>query len=100
KAPDGSTVAIKDILLRYGLKEQVQREIQTLRTLAHAGIPYYIEDFASRSGRERYQMLVQEFIDGQTLEAEFESKRYTPLDVVTIIEELAFPLSNIATSCA
>ncbi len=88
-ASDGAAVAIKEMLLRFDLREQILRELRILRELDHRGIPQFVEDFKSRSGRQHYQMLVQEYIDGQTLEEEFQSKRYSARDVVGIIEEVA-----------
>jgi serine/threonine protein kinase len=94
-APDKSTVAIKEMTLQLEQRENVQREIRILRELDHRGIPSYIDDFISHSGRRQFQMLVQEFVDGQTLAQEFESKRYSPEEVVTIIEEVAGILSYL-----
>ncbi len=87
--PDGSVVAIKEMMLRIDLKERVLRELRIMRELHHPGIPRYVEDFTSRSGRLATQLLVQEFVDGQTLEEEFGCRRYAPLDVVAIVEEVA-----------
>ena len=49
--PDGSVVAIKEMMLRIDLKERVLRELRIMRELHHPGIPRYVEDFTSRSGR-------------------------------------------------
>ncbi len=87
--PDERPVALKEMLMRPELLEQVGREVRVLRQLNHPGVPSYVEAFHSRSGRYTSQVLVMELIDGQSLEQEQQERRYGALDVVEIIQELA-----------
>jgi serine/threonine protein kinase len=88
----GESVAIKELDWRKldALKtEQLfNREADVLRQLDHPGIPRYIETFTRESGRHVAAYLVQEFIDGQTLEDEQADRRYDLADVLDIADEL------------
>ena len=89
QGPDGDPVALKEMLMRPELQEQVEREVRVLRQLSHPGVPRYVEAFRSRSGRYASQVLVMELIEGHTLAEEREVRRYGVLDVVELVQELA-----------
>jgi formylglycine-generating enzyme required for sulfatase activity len=89
QGPDGELVALKEMLMRPELQEQVEREVRVLRQLSHPGVPRYVEAFRSRSGRYASQVLIMELIEGQTLAEERAVRRYGALDVVELVQELA-----------
>jgi len=70
----GSKVAIKELLpsrmKRWKDFDLFHRECQTLEALSHPGIPRYFEDFTIESESEAPPrlFLVQEFIDGRSLQ--------------------------------
>jgi hypothetical protein len=69
----GDTVAIKEMLVRRANAvkciELFEREARILETLDHPGIPRFHADLVRDAGRNSAFYLVQEFIDGPTLEA-------------------------------
>jgi formylglycine-generating enzyme required for sulfatase activity len=89
QGPDGEPVALKEMLMRPELQEQVEREVRVLRQLSHPGVPRYVEAFRSRSGRYASQVLVMELIEGQTIAEERAVRRYGVLDIVELVQELA-----------
>lgn len=89
---DEETVAIKELDWRkldaMKTEELFTREAEVLRQLDHPGIPRYVETFTRESGRHVSAYLVQEFIDGGTLDDELLQRRYDLDDVLEIAEEL------------
>lgn len=89
---DGKILAVKEILLhRIDSMKTVdlfQREASVLRQLDHEGVPEYFDDFSHGQGKSYGFYLIQEYIDGQTLEEEFEKKRSSEKEVLTIVAEL------------
>ena len=86
-------VAIKEIPLRHTdekLLEQLDREARVLRQLNHPCVPQYVEHFHTGIGRNRTFYLVQEFIDGLTLEDEQETRRYTETDILDVLHQLLY----------
>jgi hypothetical protein len=82
----GGQVAIKELqpgrLKTWKDLDLFEREAATLRGLRHPGVPRYIDHFELElDGVPRYY-LVQEFIDGTTLEAELESATVLSEEVV------------------
>jgi len=69
----GRTVAIKEMLMRRAntMKhlELFEREARVLERLRNPGVPRYFADFVIEDGRNTAFYLVQEFIEGTTLEA-------------------------------
>ncbi len=92
-AADGAVVAVKELLFHRldSLKTQelFEREGRILRQLDHRAIPDYVDSFTVESGRSASLYLVQEFIDGRTLQEEMEERRYSEGEVLAILEELA-----------
>ena len=92
------TVAVKELSFRsldsFKLLELFQREAKVLKQLRHPGIPAYLADFYVEEGRHLSFYLVQEFIAGQTLAREAESKRYTERELLhlacEVLEILAY----------
>jgi len=65
------------------------REVKVLRELRHPRIPRYHDAFASGTGRARRHYLVQELVDGRSLDAELAERRLSEAEVLEIIAELA-----------
>ena len=83
-------VAVKEVPARNAMDpkvwELVQREASVLRQLDHPGIPTWREDFVQGEGRERALYLVQELVEGQSLDEEMASRRYTEDEVLATLE--------------
>ena len=92
--PVGIAVAIKAMPLPAGgegdkQRELVEREVRVLRELSHPGIPRYLEHFL-RGGPSRVTLfLVQELVPGRSLAEEAEEHRYSAMEVLAIVDELA-----------
>lgn len=65
-----------------------QREARVLSELRHPRIPDYLDAFASGRGRARRHYLVQELVDGASLEEEAARRRYTEAEVGEILAEV------------
>jgi len=96
-------VAIKELqpgrLKTWKDLELFEREAQTLASLDHRGVPDYIDHFEVTAEDEapRYY-LVQEFIDGQTLEAELADKTVlSEAEVRKLAEEVLSILTYLHT---
>jgi serine/threonine protein kinase len=87
-----TAVAIKEVALGPGAdaaaRERLEREARVLSQLAHPAIPRYVEHFTAGVGKHRALYLVQALVEGQTLAAELERRRYTEDDVLSIVAEL------------
>lgn len=96
---DGATVAIKELLVRKvdSLKsiELFEREARVLGELDHPGIPAFFDELSVDAGRSLALYLVQEFVAGETLAAEFEERRGTDEDVFEIAAELLDTLAYL-----
>ncbi len=72
---DSRPVAVKEMLVRRAdsikALELFEREARVLEKLNHPGIPEYLEDFVHEAGRSTAFFLVQEFVDGQSLDRVF-----------------------------
>jgi serine/threonine protein kinase len=94
----GTVVAIKEVPFRrideLKVLELVDREVKLLRELRHENVPRHIDDFVDGPGKHRCLYLVQEFIEGQSLEQETATRRYTEREVldvlVGVLETLAY----------
>lgn len=88
----GATVAIKEMPFRHTDPEEVrrlvEREASVLGQLRHPAIPDYVEHMVVGTGKSRALYLVQELIEGQTLEDEMARRRYSEDEVVAILVEL------------
>jgi hypothetical protein len=71
RSADGKTVAIKALSLRsmqnWKQLELFEREAQTLESLAHPGIPQYLDYFEQDTAQDRGFYLVQELAEGKSL---------------------------------
>jgi hypothetical protein len=87
----GGAVAIKELVPHGSLEgiERFRREARVLQQLDHPKIPDYIDAFVSGKGRARREYLVQELVDGLSLEEEMVLRRYRQSEVLGVIEELA-----------
>jgi len=84
---EGRTVAIKEIPLEdldAKRRELASREAEVLRQLSHPAIPAYFAHSV-----EECVTLVMEFVEGQSLGDEAAERRYTPVEVVAVMQELA-----------
>ena len=93
---DGSVVAIKELSFRrltdFKQLELFEREAEGLRDLNHRGIPDYIDHFRVEEDRFVSAYLVQEFIDGEVLDA---GRRITEKEVLRFLEEMADILEHL-----
>lgn len=89
---DGGVFAIKELLVRkvesVKALELFGREVRILRELNHPGVPEFIEELHVDAGRSVALYLVQEFIDGETIAAEYASARGTEAEVFALAAEL------------
>lgn len=85
-------VAIKELSVRalhsFKALELFERETAILKSLRHRAIPAYVEHFHVQSGKQVSLYLVQEFIQGQTLEDELKAKRFDEAQLLAMLEEL------------
>jgi serine/threonine protein kinase len=94
----GETVAIKEVPFRkideLKILELADREIKLLRELRHANVPRHIDDFIDGPTKHRSLWLVQELVEGESLEQEMQTRRYAERDVlavlVGVLETLAY----------
>lgn len=88
----GELVAVKELPLRAGdpakRRELFEREAAILRQLHHPAIPRFIEDFEAGRGKSRGLYLVREYVEGRDLRSEMDRHRYTPAEVLDIVDEL------------
>ena len=96
---DGISVAIKDMpFQRAGSIKAVElfeREADVLRQISHPKVPQYLDHFTVDSGKTVSLYIVQELIFGMTLAEELKQRRYTALEVLDIIEEIAPVLGHL-----
>lgn len=89
---DGLPVCIRELSLggisSLAAVDELQAEADTLRQLDHRNIPGYVDDFTAGEGRELAIYLVQELVDGESLAAELEHRRYTEIEVLETLDEL------------
>lgn len=85
---DERVVAIKELSMRRAetLKtiELCEREARVLRQLDHPGIPHYLDDFRTGSGKQSAYYIVQEFIEGRTLAELMETKRFHETEILEL----------------
>ena len=89
---DDKELAIKELLFHrldsLKTKELFFREARVLSQLDHPGVPDYIDQLTVDAGRSVSFYLVQEFIDGETLEEDARTSRYTEDEVWAVVVEL------------
>ncbi len=89
---DREPVAIKELLVRrledFKTHDLFTREAAVLRTLSHHAVPRYYDDFSAGEGRHLGLYLVTELIDGDTLEHEMTTRRFSQQEVLAIVREL------------
>jgi len=93
RAEAGSlTWAIKQVPMVGGLppkeRELLEREAEVLGQLDHPAIPKLHRHFLDGPRGHQSWYLVQDFVDGVTLEAELEGRRYDASEVVEVLAEL------------
>ncbi|MBT3223946.1 MAG: serine/threonine protein kinase, partial [Proteobacteria bacterium] len=92
EGPDGVRVAVKELPYHLAAspkaRELLFREIRILRELDHQAIPKYLADFSTGRGRHRVHCLVQEYVEGHTLAHEMENHRYSPAEVLDVLDKL------------
>ena len=87
---DGTAVAVKEMPLGAGTKldELALREVAVLQQLSHPAVPAYLDHVVAGQGRGRALFVVQRFVDGPSLAAELERRRYSEDEVLEVIDEL------------
>ena len=98
---DETPVAIKELPFRridsLKMKALFQREADVLRQISHPGVPAYLDDFTAGSGKNLSLYLVQELVEGRTLQAELDERRYRIDEVLRIAEQLLVILEYLHT---
>ncbi len=89
---DGQPVAIKELLVRrldsVKAMDLFAREAKVLETLEHPGVPRYYEDFTAGSGKTVGLYLVQELIEGETLQSELARRRFREDEVLLVMADV------------
>lgn len=89
---DGGEVAVKELPVRrvdtVKAMELFEREASVLEELDHPGVPDYHDDFSAGEGSDLSLYLVQEFIEGETLEAYLDRHRPTEEEVLETLENV------------
>lgn len=92
EAAPSKRVALKELSVRalhsFKALELFERETAVLRSLRHPAIPAYVEHFHLQSGKQVSLYLVQEFIQGHTLEEELKSERFDEAQLLGMLGEL------------
>ncbi len=88
----GDVVAVKEVMLG-GLdndkaRQLATREARVLRELAHPGIPGWRDARTVGIGRSAALYLVQDFVDGQDLQAGLRTKRWSEREVLVLMVEV------------
>lgn len=95
-------VAIKELSIRslhsFKVLELFEREVSVLRSIEHPGIPRYLAHFDETDGKYVSMYLVQEYIEGHTLEQERQHKRFGELEVIDVIRQLSLILVDLHQS--
>jgi serine/threonine protein kinase len=88
----GERVTVKEIPLRRGGDpkqiELALREAEVLRQLHHAAIPRHVHHGVVGSGRESALFLVQQFIEGEDIEARLAVHRYDEEEIRGLVREI------------
>ncbi len=93
-------VAIKELAVSkvddWKSIELFEREQKVLARLEHPGIPAFVDSLDIETNRERRFFIIQEFIDGETLDAELEHVgHFRPLDLRNFAEKVLEVLSYL-----
>jgi len=102
RQPDGARVCLKELRWdRMGSledEERFHREAQILKSLDHPRIPRYLDELAwpSEPGPRHALWLVQELVDGESLELERARRRYRLDDILAIGVDVASALDHLA----
>lgn len=96
---DGAVVAVKELPFHrvdtLKTTELFEREATILRALAHPSIPAWFDHFTVGTGKQLALCLVQEFIDGDTVQALFAAKRPTEREILVLMRELLETLIHL-----
>lgn len=88
----GQVRAIKELPLRLGASpktvELFRREAHVLQQLSHDNLPACHTAFETGTGRQHTLWIVMDFIEGQTLDREMQTRRYGESEVLDIAENL------------
>lgn len=88
----GALVAVKELpfcqIQSLKTMDLFEREARVLKSLSHPQIPAYHEDFFTGEGKHTSLIIVQEFIDGVTLEEESRTKTYSEAEVLRDLDDL------------
>ncbi|MCB9796498.1 MAG: protein kinase [Alphaproteobacteria bacterium] len=92
-------VAVQELPLGFvdpkEISELVEHEVSMLQRLDHPGVVRTVEGLIGRMGNRLALFIVQEFIDGDTLEQEVSLGRFSIDDVLDIIAEIAGTLDYL-----
>ncbi|MBW2255921.1 MAG: serine/threonine protein kinase [Deltaproteobacteria bacterium] len=89
---DGEVCVIKELPFRRARtpkeRQLIEREANVLRQLSNPGIPRLYETFLLGKGPGRALCIVEEFVDGMTLNDEMATHRFEESEVIVILEDL------------
>lgn len=92
RAPDGSKVAVKELLFALvpdaQAVESFERESALLKTLDHPQIPNFIDSFREGQGTQMRLYLVQEFVDGMSLADRIDRHRFDESQATQIARDV------------
>lgn len=98
-APDGSPVAVKELLFALvpdaRALESFERESALLKTLDHPQIPKFIDSFQEGRGAAVRLYLVQEFVDGMSLADLVDRRRFNEAQAERIAREVLLILDYL-----
>jgi serine/threonine protein kinase len=98
---DGAIFAIKESLFHRADSvkaiELIEREAAVSRQLHHPKIPRFEEAFTAGVGKQLSLCLVQELVDGTTLDEERAIHRFTETDVLDLMAEVLDTLAYLAS---
>ena len=88
----GEVVAIKEFSIQTAESvdalERFERECRALEQLSHPGIPTFHEELVVSDGAHQSLYLVQEFVDGESLDDLLSSRRFDEAEVAEILYRL------------
>ena len=87
-----SAVVVKELhvsrLDSWKTEELFQREVAVLRRLNHPCIPRYLDHFIVGQGKRQTYYLVQQYLDGETIQEELAHRTYSEEDIFDLLEEV------------
>ncbi len=100
RGDEGNEVVVKELMLRKTASmkevELFERESQVLRSLDHPAIPRHLDHFVVERGKTVTFYTVVERVDGETLQAMLDSRRFEQREVAELVVDLLAALRHLA----